>query len=42
MTSEHRDPFERAGAILGFVILVLTLGPLLYAMLPIIVPWLYQ
>jgi len=42
MAIETRDPYERAGAILGYVIGGLLCALLVYAMLPSALPWLYR
>jgi hypothetical protein len=42
MTTESRDPFETIGAVLGYCIAVVALVPIVYAMLPIALPWLFR
>ena len=42
MSRQSSDPFERAGDVLGYIIAVLALASLFYAMLPAFLPWLYR
>jgi len=39
MATKPRDPIERAGDVLGYIVAALAPGPLVYAVLPIILPW---
>lgn len=34
-----RHPFERAGDMLGYIVAAIALGPLVYAVLSLILPW---
>jgi hypothetical protein len=36
-----RYPFPRAGDVIGYIVVALTLGPLIYSILPLVVPWFF-
>jgi hypothetical protein len=42
MTTDSRDPFARAGDVLGRVVIGLIIASLVYAVLPFALPWLYR
>jgi hypothetical protein len=39
MTTKPRDPFGRAGDVVGYIVAAVILAPLVYAVLPLVLPW---